>query len=213
MRHFIILFLFLFGSQVINAQDKDRKLEVGVTALTLMNDPYILIDVPNYEDHKNALDNRAFTQYFNEVFLRYRINRLSIRANSSYFQFRNTWSEDCPDCSVGEIEYKDFKIGLGVQYSLIKEKEWLYTYLNASYHHLSQLGWYEGGITGGFHPVDYQYHGVYSTLGVGFKKTFFKRINVSPELGYSFDIIELANFNNTSWYHELIFKLPVTVSF
>lgn len=214
MRSALVFIVFLLFVEIISAQEEKRKFEIGITTMS-----FNILKTPTWggdeypPNKKHYLANPYYSQYFNELFLRYNLNRFSLRVNSSYIQYTENWSNPCQDCWSGHIDYKEFQVGLGLQYSLNKEKERFYLYLNASYLFYN----YQGAMTFSTSRTsiyDENRHYIQPLLGTGYRIMFFKnRLSLSPELGLSFyfDVKDLDS--DSFWPQELVFKLPLTVTF
>jgi hypothetical protein len=175
-------------------------LEVGITLMTLnFNNLYYLVD----EFPKSS-------RFLNELFVRYKLNRFSLRARSSYHQYRN---EIHTKRYSSNILKQDFRIGLGVQYSFFKKKDWLYTFTDLSYRYLRAKGYAYGGITRGGLVNSYS-NNVYWAFGIGSKLKITKRLFISPEIGtaFNYQIYSGLKQRYVDW-REVEIKLPITFTF
>lgn len=198
-------FFLLVVSQFTWAQgefsvEKERELEVGITLMTLnsFNLNYLVDELPKS------------SQFLNELFVRYKLNRFSLRARSSYHRNRN---EIHTKRYSSNILKEDFRIGPGVQCSFFKKKDWLYGFIDVSYRYIRRSGYAYGGMTrGGL--VNSHSNNVYWAFGIGSKLKITKRFFISPEIGTAFNY----QFNSgrkqlyVDWYKFEI-KLPITFTF
>ena len=128
------------------------------------------------------------------------------------------------DTSSGDINNKDFRIGVGGQFSLLKRKEWFYTFLDLSYRNVFSTGHYYGGIGGANESFSKTANGFDGVLGLGFKIKTIKYVYLSPELGCLISnkfvnqttnnyLGETSKSNNIDVNLSPILKLHLTVKF
>jgi len=176
MRPFIILFLmFLF--KISNGQDTIRHYEFGSTLVTfnpIISPDYFAPDRPDIE-------------LINGLFFRYSKKRLGLRALLSYSENYKSYNSPSgwSDGFSGDLNNKDFRIGLGGQFSIPKHKDWLYTFIDLSYRNLFSTGHRYGGISGSNDKFTKTANGLDSFFGLGFKIKTFRNIYLSPESGYN----------------------------
>ena len=180
MKTIRVLILFTLCSLYSWGQKTENQVEFGSTLLTINS-----LQTP---EHYPQL--RAPVELLNGIFFRFHKNRLAIRALSSYSENFSNYSAapDSFDIESGEVKHKDFRIGLGIQHNLLKNKNWLYLFGDLSYRNVFTEGLSYGGLGG-----NYSY---YSTgngfdlfLGLGGAFLLIKNLCISPELGY------LINYN------------------
>lgn len=163
-------------SQLIQAQDSTRHFEFGSTLVTVnaLNSTYY-----------SAPDRPAF-ELMNGLFFRYTKNRLGLRALASYSDNSASYASPASvkDGTSGDIHNRDFRIGAGAQYALIKRKDWLYAFLDLSYRNVFSTGHQYGGFGGANQSFSSTANGVDGFTGLGFKLSIFKNVCLSPELGY-----------------------------
>ncbi|MBA2611935.1 MAG: hypothetical protein H0U95_08195 [Bacteroidetes bacterium] len=171
----VLLFIVFFG--FANAQDKEKRFELGPTLFTvnsLSKTYYSIID-------------RPFIEYSNGLFFRYNKKRISFRAvisyNESYFKYYAP--PGCFDCTSGESGNKDFRAGVGFQYSLLKKKNVLYAFSDLAYRNVFSSGFVYGGIAGLNNSFSSSTNGIDGLLGMGLKLKLFEDIFLLPELGYN----------------------------
>jgi hypothetical protein len=211
----ILTFVFLF--QISNGQDTIRRFEFGSTLVTINSfntDHYFAPDRPSFE-------------FINGLFFRYTKKRLGLRLHASYTDNSTSYATPAgwSDGSAGDINNKDFRIGVGGQFSLLKRKEWFYTFLDLSYRNVFSTGHYYGGLWGANERFSNTANGFDCFLGLGFKIKTIKNVYLSPELGYfiankfvsktttdmSFGQTSKYNYNETDIHPAL--KLHLTVKF
>lgn len=176
MRKLISILICVCLFQISNGQDSTRRFELGSTLLTINSFNRIYYFAPD----------RPSFEFMNGLFFRYTYKRLALRLHASYaenstsFATPSYWS----DGGSGDISSKDLRIGAGVQFSLLKRKEWLYTFLDLSYRNVFSTGHYYGGYTGAYDRFSSTANGFDSFLGLGFKIKTIKHVYLSPEIGY-----------------------------
>lgn len=180
----IVLILF---AQIASAQDQKTPYEFGSTVLSVNS----LFDAGSYSQSKPPME------FMNGLYFRYTKARLGIRILSSYSYntFQNIAPPSQADGSSNEGSNKDFRIGAGIQYNLLKTKDWLYAYTDILYRNVFSEGYFTDGFSGSAYSFASNSNGFDSFLGVGFKLKLFKSLYLSPELGYnlSFSAIETTN--------------------
>ncbi len=201
MKKFTIILATLLFLQMAKAQDSLKHYEFGSTLFTLNSS----------SSNGNFGANKATTEFINGLFFRYSYKRFGFRSQVSY-------SEN----SIFYLSNKDFRIGVGVQYNLLKKKDWLYTYADILYRNVQTKGDYTD-----FNVSSYKRssNGLDGFLGLGFKLKVAKNFYLSPELGYnvSYDRINItsssvspsniykASVNNLSF--NPVLKLQLTLKF
>ncbi len=219
MKKLIAILTFIFLFQISNGQDTIRHLEFGSTLVTvnsLNSDYYFGPD-------------RSSIEFINGLFFRYTKKRLGLRIHASYTE--NSTSYKTPivlyDGSIGDINNKDTKIGVGGQFSILKRKDWFYTFLDLSYRNMCSTGhYYYGGNTVSSEKFSRTSNGFDYFLGLGFKIKTIKYVYLSPELGY-YGSINFVNQTTTPLYggqsskfsysetiiSPVVIKLHLTVKF
>jgi len=217
MKNCIKLFLLVFLFQKATAQDKIKRFEFGPTLITInsLNSTYYSgVDRPSIE-------------YTNGLLFKFTKKRIAFRSTISYNEsyFKYYAPVGCIDCTSGESGNKDFRIGIGIQYSMLKNRDWFYGFADISYRNVFSSGYFYGGIAGFNNSFSSSTNGVDGIIGLGFKCKLFDDIFILPELGYN---IFCGNVNystahllygqaNRSYYTQLnlnpIAKLHLTVSF
>lgn len=197
MRKLITILTFMLLFQISNGQDTVRRFEFGST----------LITVNSFSDQKYFSQDRAPIEYLNGLFFRYTKKRLGLRMTASYSENSHSyasppgWSE--PD--GGDATNKDFRIGIGGQFSILKKKEWLYTFLDISYRNVFSTGHYYGGLWGANQSFASTSNGFDCFLGLGFKIKTIKNIYLSPEIGY-YSSSKFVNKTTTELYYGPVSK-------
>jgi hypothetical protein len=177
MRTFAFTAALLILSQLYKSQDTPKRFEFGSTLLT----------INSLKEPGQYRQDRPSNELFNGLFFRYNLKRASIRAFTSYTgnHFSYAAPKHCRDCESGEVDSKDFRLGLGLQYSLLKNKEWVYLFIDLAWRNLFSMGTYKGGFAGWESTFSSSNNGVDSFYGAGFKIKVYKRIYLSPEFGYN----------------------------
>ena len=172
-----LLILLLVAPVLIKAQELKRY-ELGSTLVTFNIG---VLGGENFFFHEKPPD-----EILNGLFVRYKLNRWSVRSLLSYYEYSYSYSPipECVDCDAGAVNNKEFRIGGGMQYSLIRTKEWLYGFADVLYRNVFVNGVSNGGMTGKAISYNYTGHGTNSTLGMGAKFNVFKELVLSPELAY-----------------------------
>ncbi len=217
MKKLISILAFIYIVQISNGQDSIRHFEFGSTLITINSfntNYYIAPDKPSVE-------------FINGVFFRFTKKRFGLRIHASYTDNSNTYASPVgmADGVSGDINNKDLRIGVGGQFSIIKRKEWFYTFLDLSYRNVFSTGHYYGGFGGANDRFSSTANGVDAYLGLGFKIKTFKNVFLSPEVGYfisnkfvskttthmTFGQSTKYNYNETDIHPAL--KLHLTVKF
>jgi hypothetical protein len=175
MRIKITLITTLFLFQISNGQDTLRRFEFGSTLVTInsfTSDYYFAPDRPSLE-------------FINGLFFRYSKKRHSLRIHASYSDNTNTYATppNWTDGSSGDINNKDIRVGVGGQFSILKRKEWFYTFIDLTYRNVFSTGHYSGGLSGSSYKFTRTSNGFDSFFGLGFKIKTMKYFYLSPELG------------------------------
>lgn len=208
---------FLQQTTVYNAQDTLRKFEFGSTIITVnsLNTKYYYpYDKPSF-------------QFVNGLFFRYIKKRIGIRANVSYSENAASYASPIyiADGGSGDIENKDFIIGLGGQFSILKRKDWFYTFVDVSYRNIFSTGHYNGGIAGANDKFSKTSNGYDTFFGLGFKIKTIKNMYLSPELGFnsnmkfvnqttiSMNSGKTSHFNSNDFNFNPQLKMHLTVKF
>lgn len=216
MRKLIPILIFIFLFQISNGQDTIKHFEFGSTLITINSfntNYYFAPDRPSFE-------------FINGLFFRYTKKRLGVRIHTSYTDNSTFYATPASWCdgSSGDINNKDFRIGAGGQFSLLKRKDWFYTFLDLSYRNVFSTGHFYGGIFGANESFSKTANGVDCFLGLGFKIKTIKCIYFSPEIGYFFATKSVNNITTNYWgqisrfkYSESnlspVIKLHLTVKF
>lgn len=216
MKKLISILTFMFLFQISNGQDTIRRFEFGSTLVTINsfnNNYYFAPDRPSFE-------------LINGLFFRYTKKRLGLRLHTSYTDNSTSYATPAgwSDGSSGDINNKDFRIGVGGQFSLLKHKEWFYTFLDLSYRNVFSTGHYYEGIGGDNERFSKTANGFDCFLGLGFKIKTIKHVYLSPELGYFLSSKFVNQTTNNYWgqtskfnYSEgnlnPVIKLHLTVKF
>ena len=171
----ILLFLFLF--KLATGQEKEKRFELGPT----------LITVNSLSSTYYSIVSRPSIEYSNGLFFKYNKNRFAFRSTISYNEsyFKYYAPPGCFDCTSGESINKDFRICMGVQYNLLKNKDVFYTFTDLSYRNVYSSGFVYGGLAGLNNSFCSSTNGADGLIGFGIKLKLFDDIFILPELGYN----------------------------
>jgi hypothetical protein len=194
----ILTFVLLF--QISKGQDTIKRFEFGSTLVTtnlFSNDPFVP-ESPSF-------------QFINGLFFRYSKNRLAFRVHTSYSDNSSSDSYQSIDWPATQSHYrnnKDFRIGVGSQFSILKNKDWLYSFLDFSYRNIYSSGHNDGSI-----PTKYwaTVNGVDCFLGFGLKIKTLKNVYISPEMGY-YSSSQFVN-KTTTFTYDYYFGEPTKYNF
>ena len=170
MKKLITILTFILTFHMSKGQDTIRRFEFGST----------LITINSFNTNYHSAPDRPSFEFINGLFFRYTKKRLGLRLHASYTDNSTSYATDT---SSGDINNKDFRIGVGGQFSLLKRKEWFYTFLDLSYRNVFSTGHYYGGIGGANESFSKTANGFDCFLGLGFKIKTVKYVYLSPELG------------------------------
>lgn len=177
MKVFFKLVLFMVFFQTLKAQDKPKRFEFGPTLLTINS---------FNKNYYSGADRQAI-EISNGLFFKYFKNRYALRAILSYNECHLKYYAPigCIDCTSGETNNKDLRIGIGFQYNITKKKEWLYTFADVSYRNVFSSGFVYGGFAGYNNSFASSTDGVDGVFGLGLKLKLFEDIFILPEFGYN----------------------------
>ncbi len=189
----ILAFMFLF--KISSGQDSIRHFEFGSTLITINSfnsDYYFAPDRPSVD-------------FMNGVFFRFTKKSFGLRLHASYSNNSATFDSHSATFETplgiaygvsGNINNKAVRIGVGGQYSILKHKDWLYTFLDLSYQNTFSAGhyYYDSGSIEKFSRTTNSFD---SFLGVGFKIKTIKHLFLSPEFG----ILTSTKFVNQTSSH------------
>lgn len=214
--HFLIIIL-IFNIVTAIGQDSIRKFELGSTVLTINSSNSSSFFTPS----------KPQFEIINGLFFRITKKRLGLRFNVSFSEVNLKSENDlnCADCIYGNANHKNIILGLGGQFSLIKTRDWLYTFIDLNYRNVFSSGYISGGNIGYNDNFAKTSNGIEFNSGIACKLKIFKSIYLSPETGYSIyyasvnEKITSLTFNTTTVSQSILmdvspfFKLHLTVSF
>src|SRR5690606_19494001 len=104
------------------------------------------------------------------VFFRYTKKRIGIRFHTSYSKNYVTFEtpKNFADGVSGDSNNKIFLVGVGGQFSPIKQQGWVYTFLDLSYRNQFSTGHIYGGIAGTMNRLTSTSNGADCFFGLGF---------------------------------------------
>ena len=132
--------------------------------------------------------NVVVPEVLNGVLFRHKINKFSLRGYASFAKqrYNKEYPLNTSEVTYGWSEATDYRIGTGIQFNLIKQKDFIYTYLDMGYkrRHVDGLivNWKD--TSGTFTNYHSNYNGVDFNFGIGAKFKLFKNIFFFSELGY-----------------------------
>lgn len=216
MKKLITILAFILTFHISKGQDTIRRFEFGSTFIT----------INSFNTKYYSAPDRPSFEFINGLFFRYTKKRLGLRLHTSYTDNSTSYAtpSGVPDSSSGDINNKDFRIGVGGQFSLLKRKEWFYTFLDLSYRNVFSTGHYYGGSGGANESFSKTANGFDCFLGLGFKIKTIKYVYLSPELGYLISnkfvnqttnnyLGQTSKSNNIDLNLNPILKLHLTVKF
>ncbi len=212
----ILTFILLF--KISSGQDTLKRFEFGSTLITA--DMYDLGNSP------------PTFQYINGLFFRFTQKRIGLRLHASYSDKTMTYtstSYDSPYFFGQTINNKDLKLGVGGQFSILNNKDWLYSFLDISYRNVFSTGYEFGYRNETFSSTT---NGFDSFVGIGFKIMAIKYFCLSPEIGcysssqfvqktttsadiYNLTTGQLASHKDSYSFTDVspVFKLHLTIQF
>lgn len=201
MKKLIIILIFIFLFKNSKGQDTIRRFEFGST----------LVIVNSFNTNYYFIYDRPSVEFINGLFFRYNKKRLGLRVHTSYSENSNSYAEPIgwADGSSGDVNNKDIRIGVGGQFSILKRKEWFYTFLDISYRNVFSTGHYYGGIAGVSEQFSRTSNGFDSFFGLGFKIRTLKNVFLSSELGYLISS-KFTNATSTSMFSGKTIKYNYT---
>ncbi|MBA2610993.1 MAG: hypothetical protein H0U95_03415 [Bacteroidetes bacterium] len=176
MKKFVLATVLSFSFVLSNAQDSLRHFEFGATFLT----------ANNYNRPFFFQNNNVPIDFMKGLFFRYTKNRFGFRSQINYSKH---YSSGYNQNGIGDVitvsnVNKNFDIGIGGQYSLLKKKNWLYTFVDLSYRNQFSKGFnYLSGA--GINAYTNSSTGLNTSVGLGFKIKTLNNLYLSPELGYN----------------------------
>ncbi len=78
---------------------------------------------------------------------------------------------------------KDWRMGIGGQYSIFKRQEWLYGFLDIAYRNVRAARKYYGETWTNIHTASERANGMDYFLGLGLKIRTFRNVFLSQEIG------------------------------
>lgn len=179
MKKFTFILASLLILQIATAQDSLRHYEFGSTVFTLNS----------FNATGNFGSAKPRTEFINGLFFRYSYKRFGFRAQTSYSENSKFYAfPDQNNVVTNHLTNKDFRIGIGGQYSLLKKKDWLYGYTDIFYRNIQTNGAYTGDyMNTNITAYARTSNGIDAFLGLGLKLKLSKSFYLSPEFGYNFN--------------------------
>src|SRR4051812_34713791 len=108
-----LLVFILFAPLLFTAQE-EKRYELGSTLVTFNIG---VLGSENFFFHE-----KPPAEILSGLFFRYKINRWSLRTLVSYYEYAYSYTPvpDCVNCDAGAVQNKEFRIGGGAQYSLLR---------------------------------------------------------------------------------------------
>ena len=218
MRKLIYLTL-IFLVHISKGQESAGSYELGSSLMTA-----------SFLDYEHSVSGSPTFEFVNGLFFRYTKGKLGFRAHVNYSEPSSKVTYPAAYRPVPFNQYinsKDFRIGAGTQYSILKNKEWLYSYLDVSYRNIYKSGHSDGEMALRYYSTS---NGFDCSLGLGFKIKLFKSVYLSPEVGcysstrfvkettfFVYEYYVAPPFPYVSTYAQTfvkpVIKLPLTVKF
>lgn len=188
MKNSTVILLFFIFFQSIHAQDKVKKFEFGPTLLTINS-----LSKTYY-----SVSDRQSIEISNGILFKYFKNKYALRALLSYNECHLKYyaPTGCIDCTHGESNNKDIRIGVGFQHNLLKKKEWLYGFSDIAYRNVFSSGFVYGGFAGYNNSFAASTNGLDGIIGLGLKLKLFEDIFILPEVAYN-AFFGSVNYNTT----------------
>ncbi len=160
--------------------------------------------------------NEPTFEFLNGILVRYKFNRFSLRLNASLSKIHNVkeYPSNCIDCSYGNAESKNYKIGIGGQFTPLKKKELIYSYFDLSYKSRKENGVIVDVKDTSFTFNNYhtKTNGLDFILGIGTKVKIYKNFYFTGEIGYNYYIAE-SKIKNRDIKTEQLSYQSVPISF
>lgn len=186
----IVTLIFFF--HVSKAQDKVKRFEFGPTLVTINSLSKIYY----------SGSDRQSVEISNGLIFKYFKKRMAFRSLISYNEcyLKYYAPTGCVDCTSGETNNKDFRFGIGIQYDLLKTKQWLYGFTDVSYRNVFSSGFVHGGLAGYNNSFSSSTNGLDGIIGFGLKLKLFDDIFILPEFGYN-TFFGSVNYSTTHLIH------------
>jgi hypothetical protein len=173
MRLYVTALVIFIIPRITEAQDSLKRFQFGPTLITM-----------NVMRSYGFPLERPFSEYMSGLFFRYTQNRIGFRAHANYSEYFYAYdSSALPHGWYESTENKEVKLGIGVQYSLLKKGQILYSFFDLIYRNRFTKGY----VRGGYGPYNYtsSTNGMDSYIGIGSGIKISKNVMVSPELSYT----------------------------
>lgn len=216
MKKTLLLIPAILIFQILRGQEKVSPYELGSTLLSV-----------NSENLSNYLYGyEPQFRFLPGLFFRYKINRFSVRSQLAYGEYGaiQNFGKSIVDGYAVSSSTKDLSLGVGGQFLILKNKEWVYSFADFSYRNIFTKGQVYGGWSGNSN-FSKSVNGFECTFGLGSKIRLVKNVYLSPELGYYLSGRNVVNARNpldfgqasTIKYSENFFsaklKMHLTVQF
>jgi hypothetical protein len=154
---------------------------------------YLFLGVDFRNDFLLPVPEYSTCEFLDGILARYKFNRFSLRLNAS-FSMNNTNSAYVYNY-YGNVRSKNYRIGVGGQFTPFTKKEWVYGYLDLNCRRKRESGLIidENSNYTAFNHYDSKITGLDMILGVGTKLKIYRNFYFSGELGYNYYIAK----NNT----------------
>ena len=142
---------------------------------------------------KNELifSNAPTFEFLNGILVRYKFDRFSLRLNASLSKIRNVkeYSLNYSDGSYGNYQSRNYKIGVGGQFTPFKTKELIYSYFDLSYKRRRENGTVvveEKDTANTFNGYQAKTNGLDFIFGIGTKIKIYRNFYFTGEVGYNY---------------------------
>jgi hypothetical protein len=212
----IIVAVICFVNSAYSQDTLAKNYELGTVLMT-----------HRYSSSVFGIPDAPLNNFFTGIFFRYHINRWGFRTELNYSE-SNTKTENnfpCLDCFSGTSNNNVFEISGGAQYKLAKKINYLYVFSDLYYKNVNSKGLVSGGLPGLNDSFKLSSGSIGCNYGLGASLIIWKKIRISPEVGYDLcysnvknvrtDLVtgEIANEKTSVINATMKAKLLLTVPF
>ncbi|MES2762898.1 MAG: hypothetical protein V4677_11855 [Bacteroidota bacterium] len=144
---------------------------------------YLFLGLNSYQPRLFSPPGVSYFEFLNGILAKYKYKKLSLRFHASYLYKKTTLQFALPSTrDFGNATVKDYKIGTGLQYSLVKKYDYIYTFADLSYR--------KRAVTANIVTSLYQtnivskLNGMNMVVGIGSKLKLYKNLYLTLETGY-----------------------------
>lgn len=198
----VLLYILIFFSVDSFSQDNDTIIDLPTRdTIKHYEIAYCLLGINANSELVFSDPNSPTFEVLNGILLRYKINKFSLRLNASYIRrkYQKDWPLNCSECTYGQSGADDYKLGLGIQFTPMKSKELIYSFLDISYKRRDEVGLIvtsKDTLTT-FNNYSTKTNGIDLMLGIGSKLKVYRNIYFSTEIAYN-SLISQSNKKSTN---------------